>query len=100
MPMKAQRRRTDQAGELLEDHVDLADRLVDLPGAGPAAREHGRIPRPDLRSLAAIRGNRHPPGQYLHELVRLERPVRRPRRALPDTDLLVAVLPQREPAGS
>ena len=31
---------------LLEDHVDLADRFVDLPGAGPAAREHGRVPRP------------------------------------------------------
>src|SRR5579863_6305357 len=84
---------------LLEDYVGLADGFVDLPGAGPAAREHGRVTGPYLRRLAAIGGNCHPPGEDLHEFMGLERPVRRPRRALPDTDLLVAVLPQGQPAG-
>ena len=79
---------------LLEDHVDLADRLVDLPGARPAAREHRGVAGADLGRLAAVRGHRHPAGQDLHELVRLQRPVRRSWRALPDADLLVAVLPQ------
>src|SRR6185437_14752621 len=57
-----------------EQHVELADRLVDLPGAGPAAGEDGGVARPDLGGLAAVRGDRHPAGQDVHELVVLQAP--------------------------
>src|SRR5580700_1456233 len=80
-----------------EDDVDLADRLVDLPGPGPAQREHGRVAGADLERLAALGRDGHPSGHDVHELVGLELPVRRAGCALPHPDLLVAVLPERQP---
>src|SRR6476646_5762474 len=83
-----------------EQHVELADRLVDLPGAGPAAGEDGGVARPDLGGLAAVRSDRHPAGQDVHELVVLQAPPGRPGRALPDTRLLGALAgPQRGARG-
>src|SRR5215471_189689 len=81
-----------------EQDVQLADRLVDLPVAPPAAGEDGGVTGADVLRLAAVRGDRHPPGQDVHRLVGFQGPVGGPRRALPHPDFLVAVGPQR-PAG-
>src|SRR5580700_9633374 len=81
------------------DDVQLADRLVDLPGAGPAAGEDRAVAGADLLRRAAVRGDRHPARQDVDRFVRLQGPVRRPGSALPDTDLLVAVGPQGEARG-
>src|ERR1700735_5326385 len=87
------------AGRGLENDVDLADLLVDLPGSGPAAREDRGVARADVAGLAAVRSDGHPAGHDVHELVRLQLPVGRPCRALPDAGLLLAVLPQRVARG-
>src|SRR5260370_8083911 len=81
-----------------EEDVDLADRLVDVPGAGPAAREHRGVARPDLLRRAAVRGYRHPARQDVPDLVGLHLPVGPARRALPDPCLLAPVLPPAPPA--
>src|SRR5262249_29622508 len=83
---------------LVED-VELADGLVDLPGAAPAAGEHRAVAGADLQRLAPLRGDRHPARQDVDRLVGLQRPVRRTRGALPNADLLVAVGPQRRARG-
>src|ERR1700729_983850 len=77
----------------LEQDVELADGLVDLPGAGPADREHGAVTGADVLRLAAVRGDRHPAADDVDGLVGLQLPVGRPRGALPDTHLQVTVGP-------
>src|SRR6516162_10973704 len=75
----------------LEEHVQLPDSLVDLPGSGPAAGEHRGVARPDLGRLAAIGRHGHPAGQDVHELVAFQAPPGGARGALPDADFLVAL---------
>src|ERR1700739_4064531 len=83
----------------LEENEHLADRLVDVPGAGPAVREERGVARTDLERLAVVRGDRHAAGQDVHELVLLLLPVGRARAALPDPDLLAVLLPYIQAAG-
>src|SRR5580700_2408154 len=77
----------------LEQDVELADGLVDLPGAGPADREDGAVTGTDVLRLAAVRGDRHPAADDVDGLVGLQLPVGRARGALPDTHLQVALGP-------
>src|SRR5439155_13839314 len=89
-----------RTGRRSEQDVELPDRLVDLPGAGPAAGEDGGVARADLGRLAAVRRHRHPAGQDVHELVVVQAPPGRPGRALPDARLLRALAgPQRGARG-
>jgi Carboxypeptidase regulatory-like domain len=83
----------------LEDHEHLADRLVNVPGAGPAAREERGVTRTDLKRLAAVRSDGHAAGQDVHELVLLLLPVGRASGAFPDADFLAVALPDVQTAG-
>src|SRR4029077_10676733 len=71
-----------------EQHVERPDRLVDLPGAGPATGEDGGVAGADLGRLAAVGRDRHPAGQEVDELVVVQAPPGRPGRALPHARLL------------
>src|SRR5436189_3998434 len=82
-----------------EQDVQLADRLVDLPAAPPATGEDGGVAGADVLRLAAVRGDRHPPGEDVDRLIGLQGPARGPGRAFPDPDLLVAAGPQRPARG-
>src|ERR1035438_7933024 len=92
--------RAGTAAKRSEQNVELTDRFVDLPGPGPAAREDRGVARSDVGRLAAVRRHRHAAGQDVHELVGLQAPARRARRALPDSGFLVPVSgPDRRPRG-
>ncbi len=82
-------------GRGLEDRVDLADRLVDVPGAGPALREDRDVAGADLgrsppSGVTVIR----PATRWMTSWV-VDSPARRSGLALPDPGAGVALGPQR-----
>src|SRR3984957_9798481 len=81
-----------------ENHVDLANGLVQLPRAAPAAREHGDVARPERGRLPAVRRDGQRAGQHVDDLVLLLHPVRRAGGALPDARLRARVV-RRGPDG-
>ena len=65
-------------------HVDLADGLVKLPRAAPAAWEDGHVAGADGGGLTTVRRDGQRTGQHVDDLGLLLHPVRGTGRALPD----------------
>src|SRR4051812_30585496 len=83
----------------LEQGVDLAHLLVDVPGAGPSPREHRDVAGSHLDRGAVVGLHGHPAGDEVDRLVLLQQPARRAGFALPDADRDRPILPESDAPG-